>query len=307
MILRLAALTVAGIALAETAGPLAQSKLPATPIHVAVASVDGRAVTGLTKDDFEVLIDGTPHPVAAVSEPPLQLSIVFIFDVTDSLSVYNDIRDEIERSIVPALQPADRVRIGSVARKIAFTPWLTANARQVAAEGRKVLSVSRDERTGPSPLWDAADAAISSLESERGLRAIVLVSDGRSTGNSVGASDMLQHALNARVVVQALAENRPVVIPQADERAVSVRPAAFMQQVAILSDGLFLPEQLVPSGVDLPKPGPLLTRLINDLRTLYALDVAPADAPGSQHKLIVRVKRDGVTVRTRPVIVVPGG
>jgi hypothetical protein len=299
--------TIAGLALAAAVGLLAQAPKPfATPIHVAVASADGHAVPGLTKNDFEVLIDGTPRPVTAVSTAPLQLSVVFIFDLSDSLAVYNNLHDEIERSIAPALEPSDRVRIGSVARKVTFTPWLDASAHQVAAEGRRVLSVGRDQRTGPSPLWDAADAAISSLESERGLRAIVLVSDGRATGNTIGASAMTQHAINAGVVIQAIAENRPILIPQADERAVNVRPAAIMQQMAILTDGLFLPEEIVPSGVDLPKPGPLLTRLINDLRTLYALDVAADEAPGSQHKLIARVKRDGVRVRTRPIVRIAG-
>jgi hypothetical protein len=298
------ALMITGLALAVATSLLAQAPKPsAALIHVAVAGRDGRAVTGLTRDDFEVLVDGTPCSVTAVSAAPLQLSVVFIFDLSDSLAVYNDIHDEVERAIVPALQPADRVRIGSVARKITFTPWL--GAHQAAAEGRRVLSVGRDQRTGPSPLWDAADAAITSLESEGGLRAIVLISDGRSTGNTIGASDMLQHALNAGVVIQALAENRPLFIPQADDRAVNVRPAAIMQRLAILSDGLFLPEEIIPSGVDLPKPGPLLTRLINDLRTVYALEVAPAaDAPGGQHKVSVRVKRDGVQVRTRPVVLV---
>jgi VWFA-related protein len=274
-----------------------QAPRPATMVLVSVSGNDGAPATGLAKEDFTLLVDGQPVAVDRVDAPPRRLTIVFVLDVTDSMAAYNDVRSELERSIVPALRPDDRVRVGVLARQFAMTPRFSSNPRDIIQEGKKLLSVRDEERSGPSPLWDAVDTAVTALESEPGTRAVVVVSDGRATGNKIGATAMLRHAIASGVVIQALGENRPMVIPQGGDRAVSVRPASALQLMARETGGLFLPDTDVPSGADLPAPGPLIARLIEDLRAAYALDVVTTSTTNSLHKLTVSVKRPGLTVR----------
>ena len=150
------------------------------PLHVAV---DGAAGATLTRDDFEVAIDGRPVTIANVTPPPSPLTIVLLLDTTNSMETYGRIDDEIGQTVVPALGPGDRIRVGGIAREPTLAPAFSSNPRDILAASRAVLSFRREDRYGPSPIWDAMDRALDVLEPESGLRALILVSDGRGTGN----------------------------------------------------------------------------------------------------------------------------
>src|SRR6185437_9621147 len=45
----------------------------------------GRPVHNLTQDDFELLEDGHPQPISAFSQDEQPLSVVLLFDLTDSV------------------------------------------------------------------------------------------------------------------------------------------------------------------------------------------------------------------------------
>jgi hypothetical protein len=302
MMSRLRIAVIAGAAAVSVALTAPRTTLRASDaisIAVAVTRADGEAVAGLTKDDFELSIDNTPTVIESLSPPGAAVTMVVLFDASASVTNYGNLHAEIERSIVPALGEGDRVRIGAIARRLLLGDRFNSAPRDILADGRRLLAVGDDEKTGPSPIWDAIDTSIRALESEPGRRAILIASDGRATGDALAALDVVRHAVSSGVIVQALVDNRQMVIAQGGDVAVSIQPWIGLKRLAAETGGLCLPEEAVPSGTEMPKPGPILTRLVKDLRQMYTLGVTPPGPPGSFHRVAVRSKLPDVVVRSR--------
>jgi VWFA-related protein len=270
------------------------------PIHVAVADAAGTSVTGLTKDDFAVLVDDAPKEIVTFAAPPSPISVVLLLDVTSSMAVYTDMRDEIARTFVPTLLPVDRARVGGIANRLELAPQFSSDARAIVSAGRAATSFDKGERNGPSPIWDALDGTFAALDEERGVRGIILVTDGRSTGNHVSATAVLQRAVAEGIVMYVLTEARPIVIRQNATSFARVRSGLLLQELARRTGGLCVPEEPAP-GAQLPTPGPILSRFVQDLRGMYTLAVSPDGASGSAHRVQITVKRPGLTARARGV------
>lgn len=110
------------------------------------------------------------------------------------------------RTFIPGLSPGDRLRIGSVARVARFSPAFTADRAALERATRDALDVPEADRYSGTPIWDAIDAAVSLLEQQPEPRAIVLVTDGLSTGNRISLRAATDHAIRSRVAVSIVCE-----------------------------------------------------------------------------------------------------
>lgn len=267
-------------------------------IHVAV---DGPIVgTGgvLTNDDFVVSIDGRPAAIASITPPPTPLTILLLLDKTISMETYGEIDDDVAKSFVPALQAGDRARLGGIASRFALAPAFSSNPREILATGRSAVAFRKEERGGPSPIWDAMERALDAIAPEPGLRAILLVSDGRGTGNRTSLAAVGDRAISSGVVVDVLSEALPVILRQSETTAARVRPGLVLEEMARATGGLIVPVDPTPSTV-LPPAGPTLVRFVNDLRGMYTIAVPAEGPPGSVHRVDVTITRPGLTARTR--------
>ena len=179
------------------------------------------------------------------------------------------------RGFIPNLSPPDRVRIGTIARTLRFSPEFSADRAVLGQVARELLDVPRDERFGPTPLWDAVDAAITALESEPGHRAIVLLTDGLSTGNHHSLSTVIDRAVDANVSVSIIAEawrirsGRGFALRDSTNAPWKrmTRPQggtldAHVKRLADETGGVFLTD----GASGWPAPGPLLARVLGELR-----------------------------------------
>jgi len=85
------------------------------------------------------------------------------------------------------LEPGDTARMGTVGDQIVLEPAPLGDAEAVRARTAALTA----NGGLVSPIWDALDAAAALLRPEGGRRGIVLVTDGRSTGNRLGFADVL--------------------------------------------------------------------------------------------------------------------
>jgi hypothetical protein len=104
------------------------------------------------------------------------------------------------------LQPGERLRLGVVARRIRLSAGFDGDQSALASQARKLLNVRDDERYGPTPLWDAVDEATTALTTEPGRLAVLLVTDGLSTGNRHSLADVTKRAIEAHVCVHIVHE-----------------------------------------------------------------------------------------------------
>jgi VWFA-related protein len=277
--------------------PSAQAPAPIVPIEVAVTT-GGGSVAGLSREEFEVSIDGAPAPIAAFAAGPAPITVALLLDVTASMTNYGDLGDELDRSFARALEPGDRGRAGGIANRLQLAPEFTSDRRALVAAARKAIDFRKEDRFGPSPIWDGLDATIAALEQERGRRGVILVTDGRATGNAKGAASVINRAVASGVVVHVLSESRTLIIRQGETSAARVRAGLALEELARMTGGVLLPENPPESG-EFPDAGPLISRLVEDLRAMYTLGVSAAGPAGRAYTISVRVKRPGVVVRAR--------
>jgi hypothetical protein len=181
---------------------------------------------------------------------------------------------------------------------------------------------------GPSPVWDAVDSAVIALESEAGRRAIILLTDGRSTGNTRSLDQAILHANAAGVAVFVVSEAVDEILLQgASTPTAQVRPTASLQFMADSTGGacaaVFGTEKWRPKRVDALaarrswereggeplRPaqvderafaswvGRMLSTFVGELHGGYQLEFVPPAGDGQLRTLDVRVRQVGLNVR----------
>ena len=299
--LSLGASLALGLALA--AAPSAQ-RAPLVLVDVAVEGANGQIVTGLTRDDFEISTGGSTRPIESfASGRELPLSLVVLFDISasmDSTLKRNVIRSGVEKGFVDRLAPRDRVHVGAFGKQISIGPPIAGNPRALIAAVRRALDPRDADRLGPSPIWDAVDSAVTALAQADGRRAVLLVTDGRGTGNRHSPEDVAARAALSGVAVSVLGEDFEMTLRQDGNTGVRVRPGVALRYIANATGGMYVSDDGAA-----PAPGPLLVRLLDDLHGRYTLGFASAVRDGKAHRLDIKVNRPGVTLRARRTFVAP--
>jgi Ca-activated chloride channel family protein len=291
------------LGLALAAAPSAQ-RAPLVLVDVAVEGANGQLVTGLTRDDFEISTGGSTRPIESfASGRELPLSLVVLFDISASMDTTlkrNVIRSGVEKGFVDRLAARDRVQVGAFGKQITIGPPIVGNPRALLTAVRRTLDPRDADTLGPSPIWDAVDAAVTALVQADGRRAVLLVTDGRGTGNRHSPEEVSVAAALAGVAVSVLGEDFEMTIRQDGNTGVRVQPGAALRYISRTTGGLYLADDGAA-----PAPGPLLVRLLDDLHGRYTLGFAPAVLDGKTHTLDIKVNRPGVTLRARRTYVAP--
>jgi VWFA-related protein len=269
---------------------------PLVLVDVAVESAGGQAVAGLTKEDFAITTGGATPPIEFFATSAGQpRSLVLLFDTSASVhdvTSRGDVRASVEKWFLPRLAPDDRVHVGSFARQIAIGPSLAGNAKELQPVIRKALDPREADTFGPSPIWDAVAAAVETLAKTEGRRAVLLLTDGRATGNRLSMEEAAALAVAAGVVVSVVGKDWEMTIQQDAKTGVRVRPGVALERIASITGGLYVRDGGIPAA-----PGEILARLLADLRGRYTLGFKPAIRDGKPHELDVRVSRPGLTLR----------
>jgi len=198
-------------------------------------------------------------------QAPAGLTVVLVIDLTASVSrVPLPIDQRFAQAyngFVQGLKPSDRAAVGVIADKTHFGP-LTGDLRQLSASARLLLQVPDANRLGPSPLWDAVDEAIALASSDpSGRPAVILFSDGKSTGNVHGLDEVVAHAKKAGVIVSAVLEgpSSAYLVRLAE----SPDPGELMGRLTDATGGLRLLDR--PPDPRQRNPGPMVAEILNVL------------------------------------------
>jgi len=184
---RLLVVAAAIVALGAAAPPRSISH---ATIVVDVAALDdtGAAVLALSPSAVEVLVDNVAVPVLSVTPAPSALNLVVVVDHSSSVPVRRtDLINAIGGQWLPLLVQGDRARLALVASPVSFGPWLPVGRPADTNLARSLLDRAGAE---PSPIWDAIDAAAQLLAGSKAPRAVIVISDGRATGNALGLEEV---------------------------------------------------------------------------------------------------------------------
>jgi len=189
------------------------------------------------------------------------------------------VRDAAVR-FVDALEPADRLRIGTFGSEIALSPLLTGD--------KAILNrVLREELWpgGSTPLWNAMNSGMQSIAPATGRRPIVLVTDGIDTSSAV----------QAPVAGRAIREQFMIYGVGLEGKGLSTRLVDLIGQTGGGHFDLKRSDDL----------GAAFLRLADELHHQYLIGFTPLALDGQTHSLEVRINREGFRVRAPTQFVAP--
>jgi len=278
--------TVALAAVVWTAVPAAQfsSGVNLVEVYAAVVDQDGNPVTGLSRSDFTVLEDGAPQALAAFAEADFPLAVVVAIDRSFSMTPRRGSgrpaglgTAAAARTFLGELRPADQSMVIAIGSEVETVAALSSD------RPAQLAAVDALKPWGTTGLYDAILASIDAIQSARGRRALVLLSDGSDRYSTASASDALDRARRSDVMIY------PVTL--------GASPAPIFAQLATLTGGRsFHPRD--PAQVDAA-----MRAIAGELRHQYMLGYSPSKpiAAGANEwrAITVRVTRPSVTVRAR--------
>ncbi len=266
-----------------------------------VERANGSFVDGLTAEDFVVTSDGTELPITECAIDDGPVSVVVMFDLSLSsqwpgLDENQRIEQPVAENLLAQFRGHDRLRMAVFGRRVAMsegfttrTEWIDrVSVDRVGARKSLVqlLALAAEERSGPSPIWDALDDAISALEPEPGRRAVILITDGKATSNKKDLADVAGRAVTLGIPVSTVAVGGTFLAFQGSNQIAVISPELALQRLSVATGGLAV---VMTNGITLPSP---LTTVVLALRQAYRISVSMD--PG-------RGQPAGVTIRMRDV------
>src|SRR5882672_1982988 len=154
--------------------PTFRSGAKTVAVYATVAEKDGRLITNLTRDAFEIRDNGKPQPLTVFSTEVQPVSVVMMLDRSGSMRGNTRLVEQAAEAFVRNLGQGDAARIGTFADRIVIQPeGFTSDQSTLLRILRSDLPV-----TGPTPLWNAIDQAIAALKEREGRKVVLVFSDG---------------------------------------------------------------------------------------------------------------------------------
>lgn len=304
------ALCLTGAAvLARPQQPVFEGEGDTVRVFVTVTDGDGRLVTSLTKDDFEIRDGGRPQPITLFDNTPQPIQLVVMLDVSGSMVGNLDLLRASAESLIARLAFGDRVRVGTFGGEIGISPSFTSDPDELRAA--LPLAIAAD---APTPLWLALDEALDAFDAASDARRVVLVlSDGRDSGSvgfgrrsssQIGVIDEARER-DAMVYAIGMRSRGPrgagVGVGAGSLRSMLAMdlPDPGLARVAEQTGGGYLE---LRGGDDL---GAAFAEVADELHRQYLLGFAPPERDGKVHRIEVRVRPRGMTPRARRDYVAP--
>jgi Ca-activated chloride channel family protein len=307
----LVACSLGALGAANGQQPVFRGTGDAVRVFVTVTDRDGRLVTTLTRDDFEVRDEGKPQPITLFDNTPQPIRLVVMLDVSGSMEGNLPLLRTATEQLFARLRRDDRVRIGTFGREVVIGPWMTRNDDEAL---RRALpdAIAPDALT---PLWRATDEAMSAFGDGGDERRVVLVlSDGKDSGPGIGFRqrivsqvEVIDRARRDDVMIYGIgmrsrgARARPPGIGPGGLQAAMTAdlPDPGLARVAEEAGGGYTE---IRFGQDL---GAAFAQVADELHSQYLIGFDPPARDGKVHDIEVRVFQRGLKTRGRKSYTAP--
>jgi Ca-activated chloride channel family protein len=248
-------------------------------VYATVTDRQGQPVAGLTAADFQVAEDGVVQQITAFAAGEFPLAVAIGVDRSFSMGGAGNrlaAAKSAARTFIGALRPADQAMVVAIGSETEVAAPLSSD-RVVA-----LAAVDRLDAWGTTPLYDATLVALDAIQSSKGRRALLLLSDGTDRYSDTSASVLVEQARRRGVLVYPIALG-------------SARPPVFAELAAVTGGrSFFARERRELESV--------VTTIARELRLQYLLGYVPLRAPSvepSWHQIDATVNRAGLLVRAR--------
>jgi VWFA-related protein len=242
----------------------------------ALVTERGQPVRGLTAADFDILDNGVAQQVDLVSFEQIPLNVILSLDMSDSVA--GERLDHLRgagRAALATLESDDQAALVTFSHALALGAPLSGDVAKVRD------AIDRASGAGDTSLVDGVFAGMTIGESDVGRALLIVFSDGVDTASFLSADAVLDAAKRSDVVAYA----------------VSVRTGPkpeFLRDLTSFTGGRLFE---IEKTADLEST---FRTIVDEFRHRYLVSYTPRGVTkDGWHRLDVRVKRRGVTVKAR--------
>ena len=284
----LVAASIAFVHAQQSQGPTFKSGTKIVPIYATVVDSTNRLAPDLTKEDFEILDNNQPQPIAVFDNQIQPITVIVMIDTSGSMTNSIEFVKKGAEQFLLRLLPQDKGRVGAFNDKIEFSAGFTSNRDSLVA-------ALKDLDFGyPTRLNDAIDACLDELRGMDGRRVVLLLTDGDDTGSRASAGKVLDRAREEDVMVYGIGLQSEYFNGQ---YRVRTSPDRNLRKWADETGGGYF--RLEKTDV----LSSTFTRIAQELHSQYVIGFTPPTLDGKVHKLTVRVKRPCMRARARTTYV----
>ncbi len=288
-------------------------------LNVGVADRQGRPVTSLSRDNFEIYEDGVRQTISRFEPVVAPFSVVMILDMSGSTLGFRETIRQSAYRFVDALSPEDRIAVIEFYDKVNLRNDFTTDRKTVAN------SIAVANGRGKTQLYKALDFALDKLRNEgKRRKAIIVLTDGVDTAARDADRDVLQK-INDKDIPTALkaeaSENLNRILNRSDLQGVTIYPLALPTgdpfkladptpiQVAMFSAARQRLQILADRTGGrlntinrLEEMGRLYAAVAAELRTLYTIEYQSTNdkRDGKWRSVKIEVDNNELIARTRP-------
>jgi Ca-activated chloride channel family protein len=274
-------------------------------VGFSVRDLGGKLVADLGQDEIEITEDGVPQKIsffAHSTDVPLNLGLVMDVSGSQQSFIRPHLHD-LQAFLKNVLRPKDKAYLMTFANRLTLVNDYSGSARELVdsldefqkARGRMDYPTvgPRERRILGTAFYDAVfyGSTLMMQNVDRGRRALILFSDGEDNSSAHHMMDAIEAAQANDVLLFAIryTENREGQWNARNKYGISV-----MERIARETGGADFDGQgrgLVDS----------FRQIGEQLRSGYELAYHTSNPPGDQtfHKIAIKVKRPGVTVRAK--------
>lgn len=304
------AICVVGVLGAAAQQPTFRGTGDSVRVFVTVTDRDGRLVTTLSQNDFEVRDEGKPQPITLFDKTPQPIRLIVMLDVSGSMEGNLALLRAAAEQLFARLRQDDVVRVGTFGSEIVISPSFARDVETLRSELPDTVAPN-----APTPLWRAIDEAMDAFGGEGGeaRRVILVLSDGKDSGpisfreRYVSQAEVIDRARHDDVMIYAVGMRsrgsrpmQPGIGPGGLQAALTADlPDPGLALVAEQTGGGYAE---IRFGQDL---GAALAHIADELHSQYLLGFAPPKRDGKVHDVDVRVATRDLKPRARKSYVAP--
>jgi VWFA-related protein len=264
--------------------PTFRSVSQTVALYATVLGQNGRLVPDLEEKHFEVYDNGRVRQLTVFKSDVQPITTVVMLDTSGSMTLNFDLLKLAAERFVLRLLPDDRARIGSFSDKIRISPVFTGDRDEL------IRILHTDIQYGnPTFLWDAIDESMTALSKQTGRRVVLVFTDGEDErSRRMNYDRVLERAVTQDFMIYAIGLQSEIPALRR-----TTRPDRNLRELAEQTGGGYFE---LTRTADLNST---FTRVADELHRQYVLGFTPDVLDGTLHKLDVRVKVPGMSVRTR--------
>jgi Ca-activated chloride channel family protein len=160
-----------------------ESKL--VSVTVTVSDLDGRAINGLTKENFEIFDDGVRQEIALFNDDDTPISLGIIFDVSGSMGAI------INRSITALKGLFETCHDDDEFFEVAFSDRAHLVQDYTSSSSEILNRVLHTDPRGATSLYDAVYLGIEKArQGHRAKKALLIISDGEENNSRYSGGEL---------------------------------------------------------------------------------------------------------------------